>query len=300
MRNFIIFFTEKEGTSPLVHLLDNFEQISIIHQVDSSEWEPVDKAWEPFDRKNCGSMPLRSLERSLDIIYNKEPIDFKRLNQIYTRTARRPFKEFSRNGVVGFKMRFTPPRKNFPYMAAFSPWNRLSKIFMEWPFRRMMINLLRRNDVVVFLAVRQDVLRWGLSKYHGDGTGKPGHLQFKIANGEISKEEIGKIYVDCKRLEEIILKCEKILTHKHQLMEEFKLAGIQAYPLCYEDFLTDKQKIISEILDLLELEISKEEIDTALKEGVYFKKVHSDDILDFVENHEEVKEKFGNRFVSWC
>lgn len=63
-----------------------------------------------------------------------------------------------------------------------------------------MIKILRRNDTVVFLAVRQDVFRWGLSKYHGDGTGQPpGHLQFKLARGELQKSEIGKIHVDPER-----------------------------------------------------------------------------------------------------
>jgi len=124
MHNFIIFYEGKEETSPLVRLLNIFEQI-------------------------------------------------------YTRTGKRRLGEISRNGVVGFKMRFTPPT----YMGAFSRWNRLSRIVAKYhtqSFRRMMINLLQSHNIVAFLAVRQDVLKWGLSKYHGDGTGKPGHLQFRF------------------------------------------------------------------------------------------------------------------------
>ena len=276
MRNFIIFFEEKEGTSPLVRLLNNFEQISIIHQIQN-------KGWEPFDRHNCGLMPLRSFEYCLDMIFNNESIDFKRLNQIYTRTANIPLEEFSQNGVVGFKMRFNAP----------APTSYES-------FRRVIFNILKRNDVVVFLAVRQDILKWALSKYHGDGTGKPGHLQFKLASGKLNRDEIAKIHVDCARLEKIILNCEKSHVLKGHLMKDFKLAGIQTHPLRYEDFLTDKQQYLSLILDFLEVETSIEEIDKVLKKGAYFKKVHSDDISDFVENHEEVQEKFDNRFVSWC
>ncbi len=303
MRDFIIFFEEKEGTSPLVRLLNNFESISIIHQVNNS-------GWEPFDSHNCGPISLRSLERCLDLVFNKTSIDFKRLNRIYIRTATRLLEEINRGtGTVGFKMRFRPPRENFPYTIVFSRWNRLSRIFAQYhtrpskhmiPFKHMMINLLRRNDVVVFLAVRQDLLRWGLSKYHGDGTGKPGHLQFKLAAGKISRDEIGKIQVDCTRLEEIITKCEESNVRKRRLVEELKLAGIQTHLLLYEDFLTDQQQYFSQILNYLELETSKGEIDAVLKRGAYFKKVHSDDISDFVENHEEVKEKFGDRFVPWC
>jgi hypothetical protein len=78
------------------------------------------------------------------------------------------------------------------------------------------------------------------------------------------------------------------------------MSGIQTYPICYEDFLADKRQCISQIFNLLELKISKKEINDALKMGEYFVKVHSDDISDFVENHEEVMEKFGDRFISWC
>jgi len=292
MRNFIIFFNGREGTSPLVRLLNNFEQVSIIHQVNNA-------GWEPFDSHNCGPMPLRSFERCLDIIFNKEPLDFKRLNQIYSRMAKRPLEEFKKDGVVGFKMRFNAPRDNFPFMRVFSPLTRLSRKMTNRLFRRMMFNVLKRNDVVVFLAVRQDVLKFSLSKYRGGGMGKTGHLQFKLASGNLDRHEIGTMHVDCTRLEKIISEYEESHARKRRLMEDLKLAGIQAHPLCYEDFLADKQQYFSRALDFLGLKISMEEIDTALNKGAYFEKVHSSIIADFVENHEEVEEKFGNRFISW-
>ena len=295
MRNFIIFFSEKEGTSPLVRLLNNFDQISIIHQVDNS-------GWEPFDRHNCGPMSLRNLKQCLNILLNYESIDIKLLNQIYCKTSTKPLEKISKNGVVGFKMRFVNPKKP-PHLKAFSPFDRLFRRlfnkYYAWSFKKMMLKFLKNNNITVFMAVRQDLLRWGLSKYHGDGTGKPGHIQFKLASGQISKEEIGKLYVDSNRFEEIITECEKIHKDKLQLMEEFKSLGVQAYPLIYEDFLVDKHKYFKQITDFLELEISKEEIDTALKQGEFFEKVHSDDISDFVTNHQEIIDKFGNRFFSW-
>jgi hypothetical protein len=287
MRNFVIFHTEREGTSQLVRLLNNFKQISIVHPVNNSDWEP-------FNIHNCGPMPLRNLERCLEMIFSNEPIDFIKLNQIYTRMVERPLENFSNNGAVGFKMRFTAPRKYSPF------WNRLLRKITNRSFRPMIFNVLKRNDVIAFLAVRQDVLKWALSKYHGDGTGKPGHLQFKLASGKIKREEIGKIHVDCARLEKIIKKCLKSHARRRRLMEDFKLARIQTHPLCYEDILTDKQQFLSRILNLLELKTSTEEIEATLRKVAYFKKVHSDDISDFVENHEEVKEKYGNCFVSWC
>jgi len=160
----------------------------------------------------------------------------------------------------------------------------------------MMFNVLKRNDVVVFLALRQDILRWALSKYHGDGTGNPGHLQFKLANGKIKRNSIGKIHVDSTRFESIISQCVEAHAHKRRLMEDFKQAAIQTHFLIYEDFLTDKQKYLNRILDLLELKTSSEEVDAALERGTYFEKVHSHDITNFVVNHEEVMEKFGKYY----
>ena len=78
MRDFIIIFEGKEGTSPLVKLLNNFDRISIVQLVNNA-------GWEPFDRHNCGPMSLGDLERCLDIAYDKESTDIKQLNQGRTR-----------------------------------------------------------------------------------------------------------------------------------------------------------------------------------------------------------------------
>jgi len=232
-------------------------------------------------------MTLRDLERCLDMVFNGESINFNLLNQIYNRTAGSPLEEFSGNVVTGLKMRFTTPGKNSLFR------NKLPENFTEDSFRRMMFNVLKRNDVVVFLALRQDILKWALSKYHGDGTGKPGHLQFKLANGKIKRSSIGKIHVNCTHLEQIISQCLEAHARKRRLMEDFSRAAIETHYLSYEDFLTDKQKYLNRILDIIELNISSKEINAALKMGAYFEKVHSDDIKNFVVNHEEVLEKFG-------
>jgi len=232
-------------------------------------------------------MTLSDLERCLDMVYNKESINFTELNQIYTRTAKTLLAEFSENEVAGLKMRFTTPSENSLF------WNTLPKNFTPDSFRTMMFNVLKRNDVVVFLALRQDILRWALSKYHGDGTGKPGHLQFKLAKGKIRRNAIGKIHVDSTRFKTVISQCVEAHAYKHRLMEDFKLAGNQTHFIIYEDFLIDKQKYLNRVLDLLELDTSAQEIDDALNKGTYFEKVHSHDIANFVVNHEEIVEKFG-------
>lgn len=291
MRNFILFFEEKEGTSPLLRLLDNFNQISVIHQINNS-------GWEPFSRHNCGSMSICDLKQCLELIFNKETLDMEHLNLIYTKTATKPLEIFNKNGAVGFKMRFVPPKINLPIVRKFPVWCKFAEyIYRKYqtsigPFKKLMFDLLKRNNLVAFLAVRQDVLRWALSKYHGDGTTVAGHLQFKIASGQINKEDVLKIKVDCNRLEKLISKCEKSYKWKQTLEEEFEQAGIKTYPVLYEDFLKDKLQYFEQIFQQLE-------ITDALNKGAYFEKVHSDDISEFVINYQEVLDRFEGRYVAW-
>jgi hypothetical protein len=296
MRNFIIFFSEKSGTSPLVRLLDQFESVSILHQENNA-------GFEPFDRHNCGHMSLRDLRICLDIIYGQGAKDTDYLNRIYTKTAKRPLAIANRGGVVGFKMRFTAPNPNPFHVNEFLAWNNglaksVKRTYFQY-FKKMMFDILKRNDVTVLLAVRQDVLRLGLSKYHGDGTGKPGHLQFKLARGAIVRDEIEKMHVDCNRLERIISECESLHAGKRRFMEELRQAGIQTYPILYEDFVSSKRRYLESLFEILELEISDDELSRVLSQEEYLKKVHSDDISEFVENHEEVLNTFSDRFVSW-
>ena len=65
MSNFVILFNGKEGTSPLVRLLANFDKISLVHQVG-------DKGWEPFEKPRCGPMPTRNLIQCLDYIFQPD------------------------------------------------------------------------------------------------------------------------------------------------------------------------------------------------------------------------------------
>ncbi len=291
MRDFVVFFHGGEGTSALLRLLDNFERIAILHQVD-------DRGWEPFDRHNCGKMRLKRLERCLNIVFGTKPIDSERLNQIYTRAGALPLEASTGDLAVGFKMRFRPPRT----VLRRSVLGRLSRFLnrpASWVFTRMMFRTLRRNHVVVFVAVRQDLLRWALSLYHGDGTGKPGHLQFRLARGEINRDDIDTIHVDCSRLDEIVADCEASYARKRLLIRKLERAGIRVQPLLYETFLADKHDYFGTLFDALGAEVSQAEIDEALDKGSYFTKVHSDEIADFVENHQEVEERFGDRFVAW-
>ena len=296
MRNFVVFFDGREGTTALMQLLSNFDQLTVLHH-------DLKSGWEPFDYHRCERMSLQDLEQCFEMLFNGKPVDVDRLNQIYTKTAEKPLTLSNPNGAIGFKMRFEPPRKFAVTLRRVSMWywaggKTLMDIYNR-RFNKMMFEVLKRNNVAVFFAIRQDVLRWALSIYHGDGTGKRGNLQWKLASGKISREQLGKINVDCKRLEKIISRCERSLAIRQELKREFEQAGIKVHPLLYEDFMEDKPTYFRRVFEILEIPITEEEINVVINKGAYFKKVHSDQLSDFVENHQEVMEKFGDRFVSW-
>lgn len=281
MRNFIILFQEKEGTSPLVRLLNNFKHISIIHQINNT-------GFEPFNFHQCGPMRLTDLKYCIETIYNEDEDFEEKLNKVYTKTAKHPLESFSKNTSVGFKMRFKPPVKN-----------PVKFLYKYLPFQKMMMEVLKKNNVVVFLAVRQDIFRWSLSKYHGDGTGKKGHIQFKLASGKVNKEDINKIHVNPFKFKRILKTCEYLHAQKRALMKKLQKNGIEVYPLLYEDFLADKYSLLEWMNNVLETPASHEEINAVIQQGEYFQKVHSNDISEFVTNHEQIIRKFGDRFIPW-
>ena len=76
-------------------------------------------------------------------------------------------------------------------------------------------------------------------------------------------------------------------------------AGVRAYPLLYEEFVLDKVAYFERLLRQLEIKIPRSEVEATLGMGSHFKKVHSSEISEFVENHEEITERFGHRYVKW-
>jgi hypothetical protein len=293
MRNFLIFHSAKEGTSALVSMLDNFDKISLL-------------SGEPFDTHNCGPMLQEDFKDSLEMIFSDKPANLSALNDIYIKTAKKPLKPYDNSVANGFKLRFIAKIRKPGIVARYWPFKKRRerlKIRASRPSdksnQKMLFDVIKKKKIVVFMAVRQDIFRWGLSRYHGDGSGKQGHLQFKLMSGEIKKKDIGKIHIDADRFEEELKVCEKLYAKKVKLITDMRAQGISVHPIRYEDFLTDKPALFKHILQLLEIDVSADEIQKAIDDGTDFQKVHSDDISDFVENHEEITEKFGHRFKAW-
>jgi hypothetical protein len=280
-RSFVILFREKEGSTPIVRMLDKFDSIDIVHPESSG-------SWEPFDLHCSGPISSRDYSRYLELIYGDDGNYMDRLNGIYTRTSKHPLREFNKNNSVGFKMRYRPQQSS-----------RLIRLFNSPRFRRSSIRCFRDNNVVVFVTMRQDLFRWALSKYHGDGTGQHGHLQFKLANNKIDRAQIPKIRVDLEAFRQVLVKCERQLAQKRQLLERLDRSGVSACPLFYESFCDDKKAFFTDVLERLESPSTEQDIDAVLEKGTRFRKVHGNDIREFVVNADEVLEEFGEPYVSW-
>jgi hypothetical protein len=284
-KKFIIFFNEKEGSSPIIRTLNNFAEIDILHQNDGG-------GWEPFDTHNSGSISLKDYRTCMELIFDNNEEYFKKLNRIYSKKSRKSLELacFDKRKSYGLKMRLRPQRNvKIPII----------KEYLTWKHKRATIEILKKFGVVAFILVRQDVFRWALSKYHGDGTGKPGHLQFRLATNKIQTSDIPKINIDSQVFGKTLYQCEELIEDKRSLLRELREYGIQAHPLLYEEFCLDKIKFFKMILEILDLKVSKSALEQALAEGSFFKKVHSEDISTFVNNHEEISAKFGERFIKF-
>lgn len=299
MRKFILLFTQKEGSSPIIQILDHFDEIAVIHQTHG-------EGYEPFNDHNCGSMPLSSLRACLEIIFGPAPIDFDELNRIYMATAVRPLQKVETSSqAVGFKMRFVPPSKTWKLLQPIPGLaNRLRPAYVRYqidfgPFRRMMFELLSKNAVMVLMAVRQDVFRWALSRYHGDGWGRKGHLQFALKAGELTREDIPRIHVNPERFDSIIRHCEALHRRKKTLVSKLRARGVEVYPLLYEDFVQEPRQFLGSVLSVLGIDVSSGQMDDALMHGTRFERVHSGAVSDYVVNHQEIERRFGGRFVRW-
>jgi hypothetical protein len=261
MKNFIIFNTEKEGSCALITTLDQFEQVTVISDFI-----------EPFDRHmfvNHPNGPGHDIAREdfikcLELIYGTSEGDLEQLNAIYGRYRSDCRFDFAKGTSLGFKMRFR----------------------RKW--KKDIFSLLKRYGVTAFVLIRQDVLRWALSKYHGDGTGKKGHLQFSTVN----IKELPKMEVQWKLLKKQIERCEKRIADRQRLLQDLRNSGIAAHPLFYEDFCDDKTAYFKRLFETLDIAISEGDIEATLRRGSLYKKVHPEELSEFISNHEEILGKY--------
>jgi hypothetical protein len=303
VKHFVIFFEEKEGSTAVVQSLDILPLVSVVRR----ETEGNRGGWEPFEWFNCGSLGPDRFRACLRMIFGKRPLDLSLLNGLYTRTAKAPLRPFDTSGSVGFKMRISAPW-DIPNLTAASPYRRrrtvhyLAKALRRvnrGAFRSLMMQELAELDVVAFIMVRQDIFRWAISKYHGDGTGRPGHLQFRLATSGPDSPEVPRIRIDPDRFGRVVDKCVRIHGVKRWWAESLESAGIPVHALRYEDFLADRVEFFAGMLDKIDAVMDRRVLRDHLDEGIPLRRVHGADISEYITNHEEITGLYGNRFIQW-
>jgi hypothetical protein len=292
MPGFLILNYEKEGSNHLMWLLRGFDGLSIVHK------RPEEM--EPFDRHQCGPMAVADLVACFDQIFGPNR-DEQRLNEIYMRTSDAPLGRIGDGGIPGFKMRYQPPaNEDHAFLSRLAAVPGLGPGLASalnpgrYRYQRGILGVLSRHGVKVFVTVREDIFRWALSLYHGDGTGRAGHIQFDVAWRGREVPSVPAIEVDRERFAATLGHCRVILQYKIKIMRRMQRAGIPVKPLYYEELCDAPGRLLGTLLKDVGLPVSGAEIDAVVRRGTRFRKVHPTDISRFVTNHEPITAEFGH------
>lgn len=286
LRSFIIHFSEKEGTTAGVQLIDRLSEVSVLNTQS--------RAWEPLSSHEVGPMRARDSIRFLDAAFGR---DDARARDLYTRSSVRTLSPIPATGGFGFKWRMAPARGRTMGFGIPGLRGAHLRLRRAW-FERALSRCLQRNRVVMFVAVRQDLLRWSLSKYR-DLENPKSHLQFRVQSGAVKREELEKLHVDVEVFGGIVDRCRAEHVGKQRRVEAWRRLGLDVVPLRYEDFLHDKPGWLRQVTDAVEVDVTDAELQQAIEAGSRLKKVHSNDISTFVSNHEEVMARFGDAWFGW-
>ncbi len=273
---------------------NRLSNVRVLHYAD-------DRCWEPLESFMLGENVRREEIQSLMQAIYVRPRNMEELRRRYAmKVPDRELVTLPDNCSIGLKMRWTPPRVFYSGLPIFDlPVNRICKEYRHRRYYDSMVQTLSDAGVAPMLAVRQNVFKWALSKYHGDGTGKKGHLQFKLASGELTRHDIPKIKVNLSRFGRLLDQCRRKHDAKRQFVEQMAKDGLEVFPLLYEDFLEDKVQFFEGFLDRIDNPMDLVDLKRSLEGDIVLKRVHKGSLSDYVENHEELHRAYGNAFESW-
>ena len=126
MRDFIIFFSGGEGSSAIIcHLKQFINNINIL-------------GFEPFDNHTLNKkMSDTDLNNIFRLLFNKKQDHVSAINTIYGKYTDKTL-GIDKSKSNGFKMRL-------------QDWNKIKEHIIK-------------NNVIVFVLIRQNVLKWAISK----------------------------------------------------------------------------------------------------------------------------------------
>lgn len=222
--------------------------------------------FEPFD--NCHmkqALVGKDLTRMFELLYNKNLDNTSahaELNKLYKLYNDKPIELFNNKKALGFKMRYRD-------------WDTI-----EAP--------IKNNNVVVFILIRQNVFKWALSWYDSSAT------QFKLIKGEVEKDP--KITVDVEKFRSILKGCCQGLNERYKLIEELKKRGVTVVPIYYEEYCENKVAFFRKFFDSIDMKLTEGELLEFANRPNFFKKVHGDNLKQYVVNYEELKKEFGKLY----
>lgn len=243
MKDFVIFFHGHEGSSATISQLKKLNNyIDVI-------------GFEPFDANKKPLIDV-DMKKMFNLLFTKHAtVNYvKNINNIYNNYYKREFPNFNKKLSVGFKMR---PKM----ITSIQP-------------------ILKKNNVVVFVLFRQNILKWAISKC------RPNSYQFKLLQGKIQQNP--KLNIDIALLDKKIQECRNLHEQKRKLLKNFINNRIIAYPIYYEKMCEDKEGYFKDILKKLDVKISDKEFNNFISKENFFKKVHSDNLEDFITNYDEL------------
>lgn len=212
--------------------------------------------YEPLDNYHL-KLPLNGpdLLTMLNYIYNTSLKDrYMHASTLYSKHSDKPLCEFKDNKSVGLKMRVRD-------------WPTLEKVF-------------KQHNVVVFVLIRQNLLKLAVSKC------QPNSMQFKLINNEIPTNP--KMTIDLEMLTNNLTVCRDLLKYKQDIIARCSQLGIACHPMFYEEYCDNKELFFSKILKILDIHVPKPTINQLANQPNYFKKVHSDNMQDFIINYKEL------------
>lgn len=239
----------------------------ISHLKKSSNIDIV--GFEPFDTHHMKKhLKGPDLARVFKLMFDKS-VNFgynKQIKDIYSQYTEIPINNIDKKKSVGFKIRLR-----------------------AWPVIK---NIIVKNNVVCFVLIRKNILKWAISRLRSNT------LQFQLINKDITANP--KLYVKIEDLDEKIRLCQKLLDDKQKLINALKADGVDVHPIYYEDYCNNKYKFFENVFNKLDIKMTNQELKKFAEIEVHFKKVHSNDIKDFIENYDEVLDYIKkNKLEKW-
>lgn len=253
MTDFALLFNEREGSTAMIGALDKITGISCL-RTSKYSYEPFDN-WNVTHDVSVMQQIIRKIE------YRATAVD---LSEQYRLIALQDQDIYYKpeSLVAGFKARFSH-----------HPWEKI----------------LKGSKFHVLMAFRDDIIAQGISRYHGNGSFREGHMQFTFKQGTL----IEPFAVDLGKFSEIVNYIINANNRKKELILRLQENKIPVSVIIYEEFARDPVFLIERILKKVGFKSDRNIIKNCLEKQP-LRKVHSSKLGDFIINFEDINKQFSS------